>query len=245
MRIDSVELSALFNAPASHSQTGRSGPHGPTLMPEVVGVVQRPIGSWGRSDARSLYRVAVPDLILLNGPPASGKSTIATLLVAARPLALNLDVDAVRGALGAWIELPLESGLAARRLAIAMATTHLVNGHDVIVPQLLARDTFVLELEAAAKQTAARFIEIALIVDRAETVRAFESRSASPRASSTGTRNDSSSAPAELTGSERPTTCSWSSSTRDRTFAESRSSVVTSSRRSASSKPLSLSFRSS
>lgn len=180
MRIDSVELSALFNAPASHSQTGRSGPHGPTLMPEVVGVVQRPIGSWGRSDARSLYRVAVPDLILLNGPPASGKSTIATLLVAARPLALNLDVDAVRGALGAWIELPLESGLAARRLAIAMATTHLVNGHDVIVPQLLARDTFVLELEAAAKQTAARFIEIALIVDRAETVRAFESRSASP-----------------------------------------------------------------
>ncbi len=61
-----------------------------------------------------------------------------------------------------------------------MVTTHLVNGHDVIVPQLLARDTFVLELEAAAKQTAARFIEIALIVDRAETVRRSESRSAAP-----------------------------------------------------------------
>ena len=62
-------------------------------------------------------------------------------------------MDAVRGALGAWIELPHESGLAARRLAVAMVTTHLVNGHDVIVPQLLARDTFVLELEAAAKRT--------------------------------------------------------------------------------------------
>jgi predicted kinase len=122
----------------------------------------------------------VADLILLNGPPASGKSTMATRLVAARPLALNLDVDAVRSALGAWIELPRESGLAARRLAIAMVTTHLAHGHDVIVPQLLARDTFVLELEAVAKQAAARFIEIALIVDRFETVRAFESRSASP-----------------------------------------------------------------
>ncbi len=54
-----------------------------------------------------------------------------------------------------------------------MATTHLVNGHDVIVPQLLARDTFVLELEAAAKQP--RASSNPLIVDRAETVRAFES----------------------------------------------------------------------
>jgi len=61
-----------------------------------------------------------------------------------------------------------------------MATTHLVHGHDVIVPQLLARDAFVLELEAVAKRAAARFVEIALMVDRTEAVRAFESRSASP-----------------------------------------------------------------
>jgi predicted kinase len=122
----------------------------------------------------------VPDLILLNGPPASGKSTIATWLVAARPLALNLDVDAVRGALGAWIEQPHESGLAARRLAIAMAATHLQNGHDVIVPQLLARDTFVLELEAVAEQTRARFVEVALLADRDDMIRAFEARRSSP-----------------------------------------------------------------
>jgi predicted kinase len=122
----------------------------------------------------------VPDLILLNGPPASGKSTIATRLVAARPLALNLDVDAVRGALGAWSEQPHESGLAARRLAIAMAATHLQDGYDVIVPQLLARDTFVLELEAVAGQAQARFVEVALVARRDDTIRAFEARSASP-----------------------------------------------------------------
>ena len=122
----------------------------------------------------------MPDLILLNGPPASGKSTIATRLVAARPLALNLDVDAVRGALGSWVEQPHESGLAARRLAIAMATTHLQDGYDVIVPQLLARDTFVLELETVAEQTQARFVEVALLTGRDDTIRAFETRSASP-----------------------------------------------------------------
>ena len=124
--------------------------------------------------------MGVPSLILLNGPPASGKSTLAARLVAARPLALNLDIDAVRGALGGWIEQPDESGLAARRLAIAMATAHLLDGHDVVVPQLLARETFLVELEQLAERVGARFVEIALIVDRGAALAAFEERSASP-----------------------------------------------------------------
>jgi hypothetical protein len=61
-----------------------------------------------------------------------------------------------------------------------MATTHLTDGHDVIVPQFLAREQFIVELDAAARATGARFIEIALIVDRAETLRAFTSRNAAP-----------------------------------------------------------------
>ncbi|MEQ1702833.1 MAG: AAA family ATPase [Ilumatobacteraceae bacterium] len=122
----------------------------------------------------------MPSLILLNGPPASGKSTIAAGLVARRPLALNLDVDAVRNALGAWFEQPEESGLAARRLALSMASTHLADGHDVVVPQLLARDTFLRELEEVAESAGARFIEIALVVEREAMVAAFEARSSSP-----------------------------------------------------------------
>lgn len=105
---------------------------------------------------------------------------MAALLAERRPLALNLDVDAVRGSLGGWLGQPHESGLAARRLAIAMATTHLAGGQDVIVPQLLVRDRFILELQAAAEQTGATFVEIALIVDRDHMIRAFEARSSNP-----------------------------------------------------------------
>ena len=122
----------------------------------------------------------MPKLILLNGPPSSGKSTLARRWILGRPLALNLDIDVVRGLLGEWAETPHESGVAACRLALAMASSHLADGHDVIVPQFLAREQFIIELDAAARAADARFIEIALIVSRAETLRAFASRSAAP-----------------------------------------------------------------
>jgi predicted kinase len=124
--------------------------------------------------------IEVQSLILLNGPPSSGKSTLARRWVLGHPLALNLDIDVVRGLLGAWAETPHESGVAACRLAIAMATTHLADGHDVIVPQFLAREQFIVELDATARATGSRFIEIALIVGRADTLRSFTSRSAEP-----------------------------------------------------------------
>lgn len=41
-------------------------------------------------------------LILLNGPPAVGKSTLACRYAADRTLTLNLDVDAVRRLIGGW-----------------------------------------------------------------------------------------------------------------------------------------------
>jgi predicted kinase len=118
------------------------------------------------------------DLILLNGPPASGKSTLAVAMVARRPLALNLDVDFVRGLLGGWMDRPVDAGLNARQLAAAMAAVNLTNGFDVIVPQFLARDDFIYELEKTALGVGARFVEVALIMDRAEAIKAFSERSA-------------------------------------------------------------------
>ncbi len=103
-------------------------------------------------------------LILLNGPPASGKSTLAGRLVSLRPLALNLDIDLVRGQLGQWLDRPADAGLAARALAIAMIDTHLGSGCDVVVPQLLARPDFIEQLEAVAAARGAEFVEIALDV---------------------------------------------------------------------------------
>ncbi|WP_457963952.1 zeta toxin family protein [Arthrobacter sp. D1-29] len=45
-------------------------------------------------------RPSVPDLILLNGPPGIGKSTLARMFVDHHPGTLNLDVDQVRCLIG-------------------------------------------------------------------------------------------------------------------------------------------------
>ena len=122
----------------------------------------------------------MPTLVLLNGPPACGKSTIAARLVAERPLALNLDIDVVRSLLGDWKARSSEAGVAVRRLALAMAREHLGSGNDVIVPQFLARAEFIDQLADSAGSTGAEFVEIALMISRADAVAAFERRSAQP-----------------------------------------------------------------
>jgi len=117
-------------------------------------------------------------LILVNGTPASGKSTLAERYVANHPLALNLDVDVVRGLLGGWLDRASEAGGLARRLAIAMARVHLAAGHDVVVPQFLGRLEFVLELEQLAGQLGVPFVEVALVSDAQEVRERFARRTA-------------------------------------------------------------------
>ena len=121
-------------------------------------------------------------LILLNGPPATGKSTIAQLFVESRPLALNLDIDVIRGQLGNWIDTPIDSGMAARSLALAMTKTHLDSGRDVIVPQFLGRVAFVEELARVAQGSGAKFVEVALMMDRRGALEAFADRREAPGA---------------------------------------------------------------
>jgi predicted kinase len=100
--------------------------------------------------------------------------------VAAHPLALNLDVDVVRGLLGAWAEHPREAGLLARAVALAMACTALEAGRDVIVPQFLARPEFVIQLEDLARAAGAGFVEIALWATKQDARTWFDARSAAP-----------------------------------------------------------------
>lgn len=92
----------------------------------------------------------LPLLVLLNGAPGVGKSTLAARFVDRHPLALNLDVDLVRSLLGGWTRSPGDAGVAARRLALAMAASHLAEGLDVLIPQYVAVDRFADALQRLA-----------------------------------------------------------------------------------------------
>lgn len=109
-----------------------------------------------------------PTLILLNGAPATGKSTLARRYADAHPLTLNLDIDTVRGLLGDWLSDPGGAGLLARDMAVAMARIALGHGHDVVVPQLLARPEFVHRLDDLAREAGVPFAEFVLVAPPGE-----------------------------------------------------------------------------
>lgn len=115
-------------------------------------------------------------LVLLNGPPGIGKSTIASRYVADHPLALALDLDAVRRMLGRWQEQPLEAGLLARAMTLEMARVHLRAAHDVVIPQYLGRPQFIDQLEQVAHDTGAQFTEFVLMDGRDDAVNRFVAR---------------------------------------------------------------------
>jgi predicted kinase len=119
----------------------------------------------------------VSRLILINGAPASGKSTLAKRYAVDHALALVLDIDEVRAMLGRWLDAPSDAGRLARRLAIAMARTHLTSGYDVVVPQLLGRPQFLHELAALSEEVGVRFVEIVLVSNPDEAVARFIQRS--------------------------------------------------------------------
>jgi len=122
----------------------------------------------------------VPRLILLNGPPGIGKSTLAQRYVEDHPLALNLDIDTVRCLLGRWIDHQERAGWMARALALHMARVHLVDGHDVVVPQLLGRPPFIEQLEQLAEAVPATFFEIVLLDSKELALERFSARRVQP-----------------------------------------------------------------
>jgi hypothetical protein len=90
-------------------------------------------------------------------------------------LALLLEVDQIRTMLGRWEEAET-SRLAARHLAAAMAETHLRNGHDVVIPQLLGRLPFLETLDGIVQKTGSRLVEVILAASEATTIERFRTR---------------------------------------------------------------------
>jgi predicted kinase len=122
----------------------------------------------------------MPRLVHLNGPPGIGKSTLARRYVREHPLAFCLEVDGFRRLIGRWDEHEEQSGLLARAMAIAAATTHLSAGYDVVVPQYVARPAFVHEMAGAAAQVGASFHEIVLLDEPENAEARFERRDEDP-----------------------------------------------------------------
>jgi hypothetical protein len=117
----------------------------------------------------------VPRLIVLNGPPGIGKSTLARRYVEDHPLTLCLEQDVVRGLLGGWLTRE-ESNLLARQLCLGMARTHLLGAHDVIVPQFVAVPGYLDQLIDVADEACAAHREL-ILLDHAEAAeRRFHAR---------------------------------------------------------------------
>ncbi|WP_275003860.1 AAA family ATPase [Promicromonospora iranensis] len=96
-------------------------------------------------------------LILLNGLPGVGKSAVAAAWSARHPGTLDLDIDVVRTLISGDVRDTAEP---ARALGLAMAVEHLRGGHDVVVPQLVARTDQVRRFADAAARAGARLVHV-------------------------------------------------------------------------------------
>ena len=106
---------------------------------------------------------------------------VALRYVEDHPMTLSLEQDAVRGLLGGWRTRESESGAIARDLCVAMARTHLLAGHDVVVPQFVANPDYLDRLLELGLQTGAQNVEFVLLDELGSAERRFHARINDPR----------------------------------------------------------------
>ena len=124
--------------------------------------------------------IGVSRLILLNGPPGAGKSTLAARYAAEHPRTLCLDIDVLRTMVGGWADDYAGTGALIRPAALGLITAYLRESGDVVLPQLIARESELARFERAATDAGADFVHLLLEVEPAASVARYEGRSEAP-----------------------------------------------------------------
>lgn len=101
-------------------------------------------------------------LIHLNGAPGVGKSTVAERYVAQHPGVLDCDIDRLRCLVGGWRQDFGATGEIVRPVAQAMIRAHLDGGRDVVLPQMLARESERARFEAVAVEAGHHYVQVLL-----------------------------------------------------------------------------------
>ena len=134
------------------------------------------LGPVGRGSTRAVSKDAwIARLILVNGAPASGKSTLARRYVDDHDRAALVEVDTLRMTLPNW-EKDEATRLAARDLAGAAVVEHLGAGRDVVMAQYFGRLGYIVLLEDVAREHGATFVEVILATDAALAIDRFRAR---------------------------------------------------------------------
>ena len=117
-----------------------------------------------------------PKLILINGNPGMGKSTLAERYTNEHPLTLNLDVDRIWHMMGQWQTMLDESHRLKQKHSYALAESHLAEGYDVVVPNLMETVDRPEKFERIAKLHGALFREVALVTSPEDAIERCKAR---------------------------------------------------------------------